>query len=140
MLGSPTAAIACVISCSQLLVSASVRDRYVVVCLYGASLIVLSFLSVVTWHGIPSALAFTGSSLGSLARLQTSTTRMKGLFLVGAPFWLAHNLMVGALFALGTDLVSLASNRSEEHTSELQSLMRISYAVFCLQKKKQNKH
>src|SRR3546814_4419013 len=28
--------------------------------------------------------------------------------------------------------------RSEEHTSELQSLMRISYAVFCLQKKKNN--
>src|SRR3546814_9836588 len=31
----------------------------------------------------------------------------------------------------------LAGARSEEHTSELQSLMRISYAVFCLQKKKQ---
>src|SRR3546814_2263651 len=30
-------------------------------------------------------------------------------------------------------------NRSEEHTSELQSLMRISYAVFCL-KKKRNEH
>src|SRR3546814_3709702 len=30
--------------------------------------------------------------------------------------------------------------RSEEHTSELQSLMRISYAVFCLQKKKTNKY
>src|SRR3546814_5522047 len=29
--------------------------------------------------------------------------------------------------------------RSEEHTSELQSLMRISYAVFCLQKKQQQK-
>src|SRR3546814_8085879 len=29
--------------------------------------------------------------------------------------------------------------RSEEHTSELQSLMRISYAVFCLKKKKQDK-
>src|SRR3546814_8286721 len=29
-------------------------------------------------------------------------------------------------------------DRSEEHTSELQSLMRISYAVFCLKKKKQN--
>src|SRR3546814_11297285 len=29
--------------------------------------------------------------------------------------------------------------RSEEHTSELQSLMRISYAVFCLKKKKRNK-
>src|SRR3546814_3151065 len=31
------------------------------------------------------------------------------------------------------------SSRSEEHTSELQSLMRISYAVFCLKKKKTNK-
>src|SRR3546814_14983556 len=30
----------------------------------------------------------------------------------------------------------VASDRSEEHTSELQSLMRISYAVFCLKKKK----
>src|SRR3546814_9399576 len=31
-----------------------------------------------------------------------------------------------------------ASRRSEEHTSELQSLMRISYAVFCLKNKKNN--
>src|SRR3546814_9978634 len=31
---------------------------------------------------------------------------------------------------------ALISSRSEEHTSELQSLMRISYAVFCLKKKK----
>src|SRR3546814_3388885 len=32
--------------------------------------------------------------------------------------------------------VELRRHRSEEHTSELQSLMRISYAVFCLKKKK----
>src|SRR3546814_3067903 len=32
-----------------------------------------------------------------------------------------------------------AATRSEEHTSELQSLMRISYAVFCLKKKQKNK-
>src|SRR3546814_2411693 len=34
--------------------------------------------------------------------------------------------------------VKCEPTRSEEHTSELQSLMRISYAVFCLQKKKKN--
>src|SRR3546814_6470565 len=34
------------------------------------------------------------------------------------------------------DLLMTHSLRSEEHTSELQSLMRISYAVFCLKKKK----
>src|SRR3546814_9873444 len=33
-----------------------------------------------------------------------------------------------------------APARSEEHTSELQSLMRISYAVFCLKKKKKTQH
>src|SRR3546814_9433751 len=33
-----------------------------------------------------------------------------------------------------------AEQRSEEHTSELQSLMRISYAVFCLKKKKTRKN
>src|SRR3546814_9314849 len=32
------------------------------------------------------------------------------------------------------------TTRSEEHTSELQSLMRISYAVFCLKKKNHTKH
>src|SRR3546814_3382010 len=34
---------------------------------------------------------------------------------------------------------SMTDGRSEEHTSELQSLMRISYAVFCLKKKKKRK-
>src|SRR3546814_3767778 len=42
--------------------------------------------------------------------------------------------MMRRLFANGP-----VSCRSEEHTSELQSLMRISYAVFCLKKKKQKK-
>src|SRR3546814_3078241 len=36
--------------------------------------------------------------------------------------------------------VPMSSRRSEEHTSELQSLMRISYAVFCLKKKKHKIH
>src|SRR3546814_5085235 len=40
--------------------------------------------------------------------------------------------------ALGV-LLDRVADRSEEHTSELQSLMRISYAVFCLKKKKKNK-
>src|SRR3546814_6509040 len=35
----------------------------------------------------------------------------------------------------GLDILNVPYKRSEEHTSELQSLMRISYAVFCLKKK-----
>src|SRR3546814_7717708 len=37
------------------------------------------------------------------------------------------------------DSEPIVPHRSEEHTSELQSLMRISYAVFCLKKKKQRR-
>src|SRR3546814_10157266 len=44
-----------------------------------------------------------------------------------------HLAAVGVAFLLGAAL------RSEEHTSELQSLMRISYAVFCLKKKKRQR-
>src|SRR3546814_6298587 len=59
--------------------------------------------------------------------------------LIGASFggWIAAELAVHSperfphLVLLGP-----AGLRSEEHTSELQSLMRISYAVFCLKKKK----
>src|SRR3546814_1639591 len=41
--------------------------------------------------------------------------------------------------AVTKDLVETMALRSEEHTSELQSLMRLSYAVFCLKKNKQTK-
>src|SRR3546814_2432402 len=81
----------------------------------------------------------------------------------GARFVLGHQILLGALaldmFAvLFGGAISLAPSatqsmpricaerftirvrRSEEHTSELQSLMRISYAVFCLKKKKTKHH
>src|SRR3546814_4520065 len=40
----------------------------------------------------------------------------------------------------GAGTIVIPDQRSEEHTSELQSLMRISYAVFCLKKKKTHTH
>src|SRR3546814_6374917 len=42
---------------------------------------------------------------------------------------------LGGLSTPTASATSLIPDRSEEHTSELQSLMRISYAVFCLKKK-----
>src|SRR3546814_5505461 len=47
---------------------------------------------------------------------------------------------IGMLVGDDGDKASGNRQRSEEHTSELQSLMRISYAVFCLKKKKNNRH
>src|SRR3546814_8834330 len=65
----------------------------------------------------------------------------------------AYSMMVNGGKQLAPTLIDLVQNRhgkiiyrrdtrprSEEHTSELQSLMRISYAVFCLKKKKLTIH
>src|SRR3546814_5597793 len=48
-------------------------------------------------------------------------------------FGRGESLRIGA--AVSAITTALETDRSEEHTSELQSLMRISYAVFCLKKK-----
>src|SRR3546814_2001779 len=55
-----------------------------------------------------------------------------GCAIIGA----SPSLESSALSLSSPALAAVSSLRSEEHTSELQSLMRISYAVFCLKKKK----
>src|SRR3546814_7284365 len=59
----------------------------------------------------------------------------------GGPGVLTENRLAAALRSMAPRLArlgveSFTPHRSEEHTSELQSLMRISYAAFCLKKKK----
>src|SRR3546814_3363001 len=69
-------------------------------------------------------------------------------FHVAGWHWPSFNLAdVGIVCGVAALLIDSFSSqgeeparRSEEHTSELQSLMRISYAVFCLKKKKQLNH
>src|SRR3546814_5814736 len=64
-----------------------------------------------------------GDLLDRLRELDLQTTRQ-------------HQTVIGLHDVCDAALAGL--RRSEEHTSELQSLMRISYAVFCLKKKKKN--
>src|SRR3546814_4499879 len=54
----------------------------------------------------------------------------------GGQDWSEIATLAKAIEAAGASIINTGIGRSEEHTSELQSLMRISYAVFCLKKKK----
>src|SRR3546814_9175157 len=63
-------------------------------------------------------------------------TLLLGLVCYGQYFLIAHSVQQIANDAARATIGGLT--RSEEHTSELQSLMRISYAVFCLKKKKKH--
>src|SRR3546814_8815319 len=61
--------------------------------------------------------------------------RKQSLDLVGGPLNRELQRLVDMDIVLRHILRGMTQHRSEEHTSELQSLMRISYAVFCLKKK-----
>src|SRR3546814_9216557 len=98
------------------------------------------------WSGIaylPAiSLFFAAASLGL-----PGTVNFVGEFLIligtfaSAP-WITAIATSGLVFGSVYSLIMIhrayfgPTKRSEEHTSELQSLMRISYAVFCLKKKK----
>src|SRR3546814_3828979 len=82
------------------------------------------------------------SRFETLAPVVLGTTA--GMMLVSVPTVLLCGAFTGQRFLTAARWVAAAAfaamgvwTRSEEHTSELQSLMRISYAVFCLKKKKQ---
>src|SRR3546814_4335702 len=70
-----------------------------------------------------SALGGTGIAVSAFGEAPAEAARFAQ--------WVASGTVQRGLYA--------AAGRSEEHTSELQSLMRISYAVFCLKKKKHTK-
>src|SRR3546814_2740008 len=92
-------------------------------------------------------------AIGYIDDLAEKGTKIDGLPVLGGvadlPAILAEHPLLAGVIGIGANHVrrmiaqkaerlcpSLKWARSEEHTSELQSLMRISYAVFCLNKKK----
>src|SRR3546814_3952191 len=69
---------------------------------------------------------------------QLRVTDMRDLTAVAPSFTVSQSYQgvpTYTLRGIGFNTINLSATRSEEHTSELQSLMRISYAVFCLKKK-----
>src|SRR3546814_10199773 len=75
---------------------------------------------------IIGVLLFAGLTVYDTQKIKSMYFHVQGSEMVG------KSVVMGAL-TLYLDFINLF--RSEEHTSELQSLMRISYAVFCLKKK-----
>src|SRR3546814_7051231 len=86
-------------------------------------------------------------------RSDSGSSRFMGQDITGLPvhrrshLGIARSFQITSIFlnftALENAMLAVQAHdghRSEEHTSELQSLMRISYAVFCLKKKKNKKN
>src|SRR3546814_10434106 len=78
------------------------------------------------------------SAVVQLCALSRRPSRTPDSFFPEQRPWRGPSERMNLSRTLSTSVIALALSvpRSEEHTSELQSLMRISYAVFCLKKKK----
>src|SRR3546814_7972631 len=92
-------------------------ERVIVLCLLG---VMMAFGMAAVFKHIPS---YYPDHVGAVGGVVGMIGGLGGFFLPIA-------------FGVMNDLVGIWSSRSEEHTSELQSLMRSTYAVFCLKKKK----
>src|SRR3546814_3687245 len=91
-----------------------------------------SIVGVAVW-GFTAAIGFVMLSDKGLVALPAPEIGWPAFLILGILYFATNYLLVGALL-LGIG-AQASSVRSEEHTSELQSLMRNSYAVFCLKKK-----
>src|SRR3546814_6103598 len=89
--------------------------------------VILPYCAILCVYG----LYFRNISVTSLLMVSNFEGRFHSFL---TPYWFMEALLQCTLMLVL--LFRLRSVRSEEHTSELQSLMRISYAVFCLKKKK----
>src|SRR3546814_1392985 len=89
----------------------------------------------------PASLHWPNAASGCTPERQSrpGAVAQRGIFLAfGAFAPCRQRRLTAAFYQLVGDRAG--QGRSEEHTSELQSLMRISYAVFCLKKKNNQKH
>src|SRR3546814_6754427 len=88
--------------------------------------------SCVRQFRLNEALLLAGRDAGALHQVRVALRRLRSAFSIFKPVigGDAHTPLRDELRWLASELAN--ARRSEEHTSELQSLMRISYAVFCL--------
>src|SRR3546814_4318001 len=83
----------------------------------------------------------SGSSTADAASLNENHLRSRSsISFQSSSSFVTASGKTSTLYMIDAPLARRLRYRSEEHTSELQSLMRISYAVFCLKKKKNRQH
>src|SRR3546814_6083522 len=89
--------------------------------------------------GKPHSYSASLSGLGLWVPVRLDTSIGKNTKALDSTSATPRNSSIGRYSDRSTKETLACLTRSEEHTSELQSLMRISYAVFCLKKKKTQK-
>ncbi len=111
-LGALTGTAMCAVSMLQSLVAATAigpdRRAAFVAPLFAATSLLAACLTLTTWNGWPSACAGIGALLATAARLQGDARAMRHLFLGASLSWAGHNLLVGSVFGLTCDVLTMS--------------------------------
>lgn len=112
-LGSLTGTAMCMIAVVQSLMAARFVTPYgpsTGLCTVFAGTSVLAVcLTAATWAGWPSAFAGVGALFATTARLQACPDTMRRLFLGASLAWAGHNLLVGSVFGLTCDVLTISA-------------------------------
>src|SRR3546814_3313788 len=104
------------------------------------AMLAMSLVGIAIWGSV--AFLIYLASFGGTAPLPAPAVGWPLFAGLGVIYFAMAYMLLGSLFigigAQATTVREVQTLRSEEHTSELQSLMRISYAVFCLKKKQKS--
>ncbi|BAU89112.1 hypothetical protein MPPM_0507 [Methylorubrum populi] len=112
-LGAQTGTAMCLVSVMQSVVAArwigtDSRAPWVAPLFLASSFVALC-LTLATWNGWPSACAGLGSLLATTARLQANSQTMRRVFLGASSCWALHNTLVGSVFGLTCDLLTITA-------------------------------
>ncbi len=111
-LGALTGTAMCAVSVVQSLTSVfclgSAKRSGVVAPIYAATSLAAASLTLATWNGPASGFAALGALLATCARLQIEAGTMRRLFLAASLCWAGHNLIVGSVFALTCDVLTIS--------------------------------
>lgn len=109
LLGATTAAVMCLAGVLQGMAVVLLNSRAARIGVVGGIVAITMGATALTWAGLPSLFSQLGQLAGAIGRLQIDTQRLRLCFVVSVLFWTAHNLLVGSIFGLGADTLSITA-------------------------------
>jgi Bacterial inner membrane protein len=109
LLGSATGAVTCCVAIVQSAAAWRIRQYRHLVAIYGTTLLVVAATAWETWRGVPSLCAAMGSLFATMGRLEAAPRRMRLWFLGCTCAWIGHNALVGSVFGLASDALTVAA-------------------------------
>jgi hypothetical protein len=109
LLGSGTGAVMCAVSLVQALAATWRVRRAVLVAIFALTGAVAALSTWATWHGLPSVFAAVGLLFATFGRLLRDGQHMRCAFVGCSAAWVGHNLLMGSMFGLTCDALTLTS-------------------------------